>query len=110
MSKMKREGFAVHDVAATVSGGFYLERPLLSWGRFQGHREGAVCERGTNRDGGVGDRPQCREYSAVGEFSTASMPPRFASFVVGGVPQVCPFQCPVYRFYKERATTRSSRF
>lgn len=35
-----------------------------------------------------GREQQCREYSAVGEFSTASMPPRFASFVVGGVVQV----------------------
>lgn len=84
MSKMKREGFAIHDVAATVGGGFYLERPLLSWGRFQGHRGGAVWECGANGRG----RQQCREYSAVGEFSTASMPPRFASFVVGGVTQV----------------------
>eukprot|EP00752_Nemacystus_decipiens_P012770 g11309.t1 len=87
MSMMKREGFAVHDVAATVGGGFYLERPLLSWGRLQDHRGGAVWESSTNRAGDVGDEPQCREYSAVGEFSTASTPPRFASFVVGGVPQ-----------------------
>lgn len=95
VSMMKREGFAVHDVTATVGGGFYLERPLLSWGRFQGHRGGAVWESGTNRAGDAGDRPQCREYSAVGEFSTASMPPRFASFVVGGVPQVRSFHCAV---------------
>eukprot|EP00903_Cladosiphon_okamuranus_P005715 g5674.t1 len=53
-----------------------------------GHCGGAVWESGTNRAGDVGDRQQCREYSAIGEFSTASMPPRFASFVVGGVPQV----------------------
>ena len=93
MSTMKREGFAVHDVAATVGGGFYLERPLLSWGRLQGHREGALWESANGRAGDVGDRPQqCREYSAVGEFSTASRPPRFASFVVGGAPQVCPRQ------------------
>lgn len=81
MSKMKREGFAVHDAAATVGGGFYLERPLLSWGR--------LWECGTS-GGGVeaGESSQCRQYSAVGEFSTAPMPPRFASFVVGGIPQV----------------------
>ena len=89
MSRMKREGFAVHDVAATVGGGFYLERPLLSWGRLQGHRGGAVWECGTNGDGGgPGERPQCREFSAAREFSTAPMPPRFAAFVADGIPQV----------------------
>lgn len=86
MSKMKREGFAVHDVSTTVGGGFYLERPLLSWGRFQGHSGGAVWECGAR--GGQQQQQQCQEYSGTGEFSTASLPPRFASFVVGGVPQV----------------------
>lgn len=90
MLKMKREGFAVHDVGATVGGGFYLEQSLLSWGRLQGHRGGAVWECGTDNAGDFGDRQQCREYSEVGEFSTASMPPRFAAFLVGGILQVCP--------------------
>ncbi|CBJ31425.1 hypothetical protein Esi_0255_0016 [Ectocarpus siliculosus] len=39
-SKMRREGFAFHDATATVGGGFYLERPLLSWGRLQCHSDG----------------------------------------------------------------------
>lgn len=88
MSQMKREGFRFHDLTATMGGGFYPERPLLSWGRLQGHRDGAMwecCARG----GGDGEsKSQCREFSGVAEFSTASLPPRFAAFVACGTPQV----------------------
>lgn len=88
VSQMKREGFRFHDLAATVGGGFYPERPLLSWGRLQGHRDGAVWERCARGEGGGGSESECREYSAVMEFSTACLPPRFAAYVVYGVPQV----------------------
>ncbi|CAN0420170.1 unnamed protein product, partial [Ectocarpus sp. 8 AP-2014] len=86
-SKMRREGFAFHDATATVGGGFYLERPLLSWGRLQCHSGGAMwecCAIGA----GAGEGGQCREYSACVEFATASLAPRYAAFVVGESPQV----------------------
>ncbi|CAM9827856.1 unnamed protein product [Scytosiphon promiscuus] len=88
VSQMKREGFRFHDLAATVGGGFYPERPLLSWGRLQGHRDGAVWECCARGVGDRGSEPQCREVSAAAEFSTACVPPRFAAFVVCGTPQV----------------------
>ncbi|CAM9995358.1 unnamed protein product [Ectocarpus sp. 12 AP-2014] len=86
-SKMRREGFAFHDATATVGGGFYLERPLLSWGRLQCHSGGAMwecCAIGA----GAGEGGQCREYSACVEFATAPLAPRYAAFVVGESPQV----------------------
>ncbi|CAB1111661.1 unnamed protein product [Ectocarpus sp. CCAP 1310/34] len=86
-SKMRREGFAFHDASATVGGGFYLERPLLSWGRLQCHSGGAMwecCAIGA----GAGEGGQCREYSACVEFATAPLAPRYAAFVVGESPQV----------------------
>lgn len=87
MSKMRREGFAFHDATATVGGGFYLERPLLSWGRIQCHSGGAMWECCAN-GGGTGEGGQCREYSATVEFATAPLAPRYAAFVVGESPQV----------------------
>ncbi|CAM9283649.1 unnamed protein product, partial [Hapterophycus canaliculatus] len=88
VSQMKQQGFRFHDLAATVGGGFYPERPLLSWSRLQGHRDGAVWEFCARDGGSEGSEPQYREVSAVGEFSTASLPPRFAAFVVCGILQV----------------------
>ncbi|CAM9790995.1 unnamed protein product [Ectocarpus fasciculatus] len=87
VSKMRREGFAFHDATATVGGGFYLERPLLSWGRLQCHSGGAMWECCAN-GGGTGEGGQCREYSATVEFATAPLAPRYAAFVVGESPQV----------------------
>lgn len=88
VSQMRREGFAVHDVAATLGGGFYLEPPPLSSlvGRLQG---GDTAERKGGVGGDDGGRAGvCRDYSEHVVFSTGPAAPRFAAFVAGGVQQV----------------------
>lgn len=96
VSQMKREGFAVHDVAETDEGGFYSER--LSSGRVQGG-DGEEMRKSDYADDGVdvdacgggreGSRKQrCLDYSECAVFATAPRAPRFAAFVADGSPQV----------------------
>lgn len=95
MSRMKREGFAVHDVAATSGGGFYLEPPPLSrlGGRQQGSDTTAEKESGVIGGGGGEGRGGWlyRDYSEHAVFSTGPAAPRFAAFVAGGIQQVSLF-------------------
>lgn len=88
VSQMRREGFAVHDVAGTLGGGFYLEPPPLSSlvGRLQG---GDTAERESGVGGDDGGRAGVfRDYSENVVFSSGPAAPRFAAFVAGGVQQV----------------------
>lgn len=98
MSKMRREGFAVHDLAATVGGGYYLEPPptgplsspvqVLRPGDGETGRE-RVC-RGTEGGGAVGDSGVvgCLDQSQPALMATAPAAPFFVGFVSDDVQQV----------------------
>lgn len=97
MSQMKREGFAVHDAAATIGGGVYVEPPqlLLSPERLQDPSSVRTAWDNDNRAGVEGSTDcnvaagwQYRNYSEHIAFGTAPLPPRYAAFIVGGAQQV----------------------
>lgn len=98
VSQMKREGFAVHDVTATVEGGFHSERPP-SLGRVQGggdDEETHVSDDDADADadadacgGKEGSENQgCLDYSECCVFATVPRAPRFSAFIADGCPQV----------------------
>lgn len=115
VSQMKREGFAVHDVTATVEGGLYQERPSL--GRVQGdidEEELRKSDDDTDAEacsgrGGSG-KQGCLDYSECRVFATAPRAPRFAAFIADGAPQVRQWLCDTSGFDRGKGDGRLREF